>query len=323
MAGSTVRLLAEQLRLPVERLLEQLKEAGMSRYTSADQELSTQDKERLVNHLRSKHGKTPNVSANTPPAQFTLKRRTTTELPVTGAGAGNRGPKTVSVQVVQKKTYVKRDAMPEAKPTTVMSEAERERADARAKLQQSSLRRESEEFQRRDVERQRAEEEARARAAEEERRKQAEEIERRRAEEAARRAAEEEARRKREPEQRPSRPAAAPAPAPAPAPRNDNKPRPGAKPGRTGRPGEDGDKRFGAGELHLSGDRRPAKKKSKQRPDPRQPLVRHGFNQPTAPVLREVEIGDSIIVNDLAQALAVKGAEVVKALFKIDRKSVV
>lgn len=212
MAGSTIRQLAEQLRLPAERLLEQLKEAGMVRYTRADQELSTQDKERLVNHLRSKHGKAPNVSTSTPPSQITLKRRTTTELPVTGAGAGNRGGKTVSVQVVQKKTYVKRDAMPEVKPTAAMSEAERERQDALAKLQNSSLRRESEEFQRRDVERRRVEEEARTRAAEEERRKLAEEIERRRLEEVARREAEDEARRKREQEQRPSRPAAAPAP---------------------------------------------------------------------------------------------------------------
>jgi len=320
MAGSTIRQLAEQLRLPAERLLEQLKEAGMVRYTRADQELSTQDKERLVNHLRSKHGKAPNVSTSTPPSQITLKRRTTTELPVTGAGAGNRGGKTVSVQVVQKKTYVKRDAMPEVKPTAAMSEAERERQDALAKLQNSSLRRESEEFQRRDVERRRVEEEARTRAAEEERRKLAEEIERRRLEEVARREAEDEARRKREQEQRPSRPAAAPAPtpAPAPAPARPDKPRGPAKPARGGgRPAEEGDNRFGAGELHLSNDRRPTKKKSRQRPDPRQSFVRHGFNQPTAPVVREVEIGDSIIVNDLAQALAVKGAEVVKALFKM------
>jgi translation initiation factor IF-2 len=319
MAGSTIRQLAEQLRLPVERLLEQLKEAGMVRYTRADQELPTQDKERLVNHLRSKHGKAPNVSASTPPSQITLKRRTTTELPVTGAAGAGRSGKTVSVQVVQKKTYVKRDAMPEAKPSAVMTEAERERQEALAKLQQSSLRREAEEIQRREAEKRRAEEEARARAAEEERRKLAEEIERRRLEEVARREAEEEARRKREIEQRVSRPAATPAFAPAPAPARPDKPRGGpAKPGRGGgRPTEDADNRFGTGELHLSHDRRPAKKKSGKRPDARQSFVRHGFNQPTAPVVREVEIGDSIIVNDLAQALAVKGAEVVKALFKM------
>src|SRR5690606_37968666 len=43
----------------------------------------------------------------------------------------------------------------------------------------------------------------------------------------------------------------------------------------------------------------------------------HGFSRPTAPVVREVAIGDSISVADLAQKMEVKGAEVVKALFKM------
>ena len=42
-----------------------------------------------------------------------------------------------------------------------------------------------------------------------------------------------------------------------------------------------------------------------------------GFERPTAPVVREVAIGDSISVADLAQKLARKGGEVVKALFKM------
>src|SRR5690606_32861441 len=42
-----------------------------------------------------------------------------------------------------------------------------------------------------------------------------------------------------------------------------------------------------------------------------------GFTKPTAPVVREVAIGDAITVGDLAQKLALKGGEVVKALFKM------
>ncbi|MFC5568631.1 translation initiation factor IF-2 [Lysobacter yangpyeongensis] len=43
----------------------------------------------------------------------------------------------------------------------------------------------------------------------------------------------------------------------------------------------------------------------------------HGFSKPTAPIVREVAIGDTITVADLAQKLALKGGDVVKALFKM------
>src|SRR5690606_18610221 len=43
----------------------------------------------------------------------------------------------------------------------------------------------------------------------------------------------------------------------------------------------------------------------------------HGFSRPTAPIVREIAIGDSIAVSELAQKLAMKGSEVVKALFKM------
>src|SRR3546814_557562 len=42
-----------------------------------------------------------------------------------------------------------------------------------------------------------------------------------------------------------------------------------------------------------------------------------GFTRPTAPVMREVAIGEAITVADLAQKLAMKGGDVVKALFKM------
>jgi translation initiation factor IF-2 len=65
--------------------------------------------------------------------------------------------------------------------------------------------------------------------------------------------------------------------------------------------------------------RRGARKKPGQR---RQEASRsgggsHAFSRPLAPMTREVAIGDTIVVADLAQKLALKGAEVVKALFKM------
>jgi len=43
----------------------------------------------------------------------------------------------------------------------------------------------------------------------------------------------------------------------------------------------------------------------------------HVIERPTAPVVREVAIGETVTVADLAQKLALKGGEVVKALFKM------
>lgn len=43
----------------------------------------------------------------------------------------------------------------------------------------------------------------------------------------------------------------------------------------------------------------------------------HGFNKPAAPVSRDVVIGETITVAELAQKMAVKGAEVIKTLMKM------
>jgi len=44
---------------------------------------------------------------------------------------------------------------------------------------------------------------------------------------------------------------------------------------------------------------------------------KHGFRSPTTPVVREVAIGETITVSELAQQMSVKGAEVVKFMFKM------
>ena len=89
-----------------------------------------------------------------------------------------------------------------------------------------------------------------------------------------------------------------------------------------------GGKRFAGGELHLSDADRA--RRSNKRGKPGKGSGReasrggstaaagtHGFSRPTAPIVREVVVGDNNVVADLAQKMAVKGAEVVKALFKM------
>jgi translation initiation factor IF-2 len=83
--------------------------------------------------------------------------------------------------------------------------------------------------------------------------------------------------------------------------------------------------RFSPGQLHLTADERArrgaagARKKPKQKPaeQSRTGSGQHGFSRPTAPIVREVFIGESILVSELANKLALKGSEIVRSLFKM------
>ncbi len=268
MSDVTVRQFAEVVGVPVERLLEQLGEAGLP-VDDADSTITEEEKLKLLNHLREAHGKTTQTTVSAP-RKITLRRKTVGELRVKSSEGRT---KTVSVEVRKKRTYVKRSAIAE--------EEARQRAEEEAR---------------------RAEEEARRRAEEEARR--AEEEARQRAEEEARRAAEaakaqeEEARRIAEEQAR----AAAEA-------RTAEAKRAEKKPKRK----EAEETRYGRQQLHVAADKR-GRRKKKGRPATVTPSSRHGFERPTAPVVREVAIGDSITVADLAQKMSVKAAEVIKTL---------
>jgi translation initiation factor IF-2 len=120
---------------------------------------------------------------------------------------------------------------------------------------------------------------------------------------------------------------AAPAPAPAPAPAASTDTRGAAK--RHGRDRDEGPggKRFAGGELHLSEADRARRTSKRGRPgkggrdasrgSSSAAAGAHGFTRPTAAVVREVVVGEANVVADLAQKMAVKGSEVVKALFKM------
>jgi len=71
----------------------------------------------------------------------------------------------------------------------------------------------------------------------------------------------------------------------------------------------------GREELHVAKGRR--KRKEKRRPSNITSSVgdQHGFERPVAPVVREVQVGETISVADLAAQMSVKSAEVVKTLF--------
>ena len=129
---------------------------------------------------------------------------------------------------------------------------------------------------------------------------------------------------------RPSRAKVAPKPAPTPAPAAEQKPKeaakPAAKPAATpAKPAEKAKKkpfqgRGGApGPLHIKDGRGNRKQKGKRGQQRRQEntvdqSTDHGFEMPTAPIVREVEIPETIVVSELAQKLAVKGADIIRAM---------
>ena len=100
MAEVTVEQLAGVVGVPVERLLQQMEEAGLP-HGEADQLVSDDDKQTLLGFLKSAHGESDNA-----PKKITLKRRTISKLKT---GSRSQSKRTVNVEIRRKRTYVKRD----------------------------------------------------------------------------------------------------------------------------------------------------------------------------------------------------------------------
>ena len=105
MADVTISELAGVVGVSVDKLLSQIKEAGLP-HTKADELISNDDKNTLLVFLRRSHGDRDATSAA--PKKITLKRKTLGTLKA--ASSTGRG-KTVNVEVRKKRTYVKRSAI--------------------------------------------------------------------------------------------------------------------------------------------------------------------------------------------------------------------
>src|SRR5690606_33754711 len=222
---------------------------------------------------------------------------------------------TVNVEVRQKRTYVK---APESGPAATVP-VDDEHAEVLRKLEESR--------QRNLAEQQRLAEADRARAEEAERKRLEEEQAQREA--AEQRVAEEE--RQKGASVRPAVADQAPrAPRPSAPHRADDGRGPkhkarGSHAMVAGIEDDESASRF-AGQPHLSAADRARRSSARpgSRAKPRRQESRAGasggvggFGRPTAPVVREVAPGHSITVADLPQQLALKGSDVVKAMFKM------
>lgn len=290
MTQVTVKQLADEVKTPVERLLQQMREAGLP-HTAAEEHVSDSEKQSLLTHLKSSH-----KAKVEEPRKITLQRKTTSTLRVAGS-------KSISVEVRKKKVFVQRS------PEEIEAERQRELEERRA----------------------------------------VENAARQKAEEEAKRRAEEEARRQPAPVAEPvAAQAAAPAPAPAPvvepvqdapvaaaapaadARKKDEQRRPDKTRNDDNRRGGDGERKNAPHRASVK-EKAPAPRVAPRTTDEESDGFRrggrgkaklkkrnaHGFQSPTGPVVRDVQIGETITVGELAQQMSVKAAEVIKFMFKL------
>ena len=267
MSDLSVKKLAEMVRTTPERLIEQLKSAGIE-VNSVDETITPEQKRKLLAHLKSKREGSETVSstnAEAPqedkPSKITLTRKSVGVVKL-----GNR--KNVSVEFRKKKTFAK----PTLKAETTEQETEEELPV-----------------------------EVIAAAVETE-------------------AGIETVESKATPEVAPTKTPLTKADS---APKFTDKPKPSPaadehKKSRKDHHRWDQD-RSERDELHMPG--RDSFKRKKRRPQKDSGVgLEQGFAKPTAPVIREVQIPESITVADLAQKMSIKAAEIIKVMMKKNLK---
>ena len=290
MAEVTVKQLAGVVGTPVDRLLEQIKEAGL-RAENEDAVISDKDKLQLLEYLRNQHGRQGSISTTESGAKkVTLKRKSVSELKVGGAGRG----RSVAIEVRKKRSILKGqqptvDDKPEA-----LEQLEQLRADQEKREQ---------------VRRQEAEQK-RLRA------EQREQLEEQKAAAAKAKLEQEMAARV---EQQPEVPQPA-TPDVLEAAEVKREKAGGKKPKQVKKARFDGKEEtlYGRKELHVATDK--SGRRRKKSPASRKAVVaetRHGFEMPVAPIVHEVTIPESITVDELARRMTMKAGDLIKTLMKM------
>src|ERR1700704_6889323 len=147
MAEVTVSQFAEVLKVPVDRLLVQLDQAGI-KVGGPDDRISDDAKLELLTHLGRSHGSGDDGDAA--PRKITLKRKTQSELKLASVQGRAR---TVNVEVRQKKTYIKRDVLQEqARQHQDELDSKRREADDAARAEVERLEAERREHERMEAE---------------------------------------------------------------------------------------------------------------------------------------------------------------------------
>ncbi|NUU66915.1 translation initiation factor IF-2 [Enterobacteriaceae bacterium BIT-l23] len=340
MTDVTVKALAAEIQTPVDRLVQQFADAGIRK--SADDSVTAQEKEALLAHLNREHASGPD--------KLTLQRKTRSTLNIPGTGGKS---KSVQIEVRKKRTFVKRDPQ-EAERLAAEEEAKREAEETARREAEEAAKREAEEKAKREAEekaKREAADKAKREAAEKEKvsNQQTDEVTKARHAEKARleaeaaelkRKTEEEARRKLEED---AKRAAEEARRMAEAGTKDWE-------GTTddsdyhvttsqhARQAEDendreveggrGRSRTSKASRHKKGNKHSESKADREEAraagrggkggrNRRGSALQQGFQKPAQAVNRDVVIGETITVAELANKMAVKGSQVIKVMMKL------
>ena len=114
MADITVTELAKEIGTPVDRLVSQLADSGVKK--SSSDSISQEEKEALLSYLKKQHGD----DSESKPSKLTLNRKTKSTLTM---GHGSKA-KSVNVEVRKKRTYVKRSEVEEQQIAEETAKAE-------------------------------------------------------------------------------------------------------------------------------------------------------------------------------------------------------
>ncbi|MEJ5073311.1 translation initiation factor IF-2 [Enterobacter ludwigii] len=339
----TVKTLAAEIQTSVDRLVQQFADAGIPK--QADDSVTAQEKQTLLAHLNREHGSAPD--------KLTLQRKTRTTLSVPGTGGKS---KSVQIEVRKTRTFVKRDpqeadrlAEEEAK-REAEEQARREAEEAAKREAQAKAEREAAEQAKREsadkAKREVAEkdkvsnqqtddmtktaqaEKARREADAAELKRKSEEEARRKLEEEARRVADEARRMAAENEKNGVNTVAEP---------TEDSSDYHVTTSQHARQAEDeNDRESEGGRSRTRTAKAPRPKKANKHAESKADreearasvrggkggkrkgsALQQGFQKPAQAVNRDVIIGETITVGDLANKMAVKGSQVIKAMMKL------
>ncbi|MBT8114068.1 MAG: translation initiation factor IF-2, partial [Arenicella sp.] len=320
MSTITIKAFAQQRGIKPDMLVKQLGEAGISG-KSIDDSLHDEEKRQLLEHLRGGAKTAASAAAPAGRGKITLKKKTTSEIKQTSRTGVAR---TVHVQTKKRRTFVKREVLEQQEAER--QELERQQQEEAARLEQQQAEAEQQAQREREQQeiaekQQSSQDDAHPEVAdtdspEAETKTEQEQVEGTDFDTSEPAASDAVARREvampsiiRKASDRKSTSPIVRQAEPAPA-----EPVVETKPGK----GKNKRKPFtGREELHVAKGRR--KRKEKRRPSNIKSSTadQHAFEKPVAPVVREVQIPETINVGDLAAQMSVKSSEVVKALFNM------
>jgi len=303
MVDVTVKQLADVVGTPVERLLEQIKDAGLAA-DNADARISDEDKMQLLSYLRGQHGKrSSSIAPEKPAGKITLKRRSVSELKLRGSTSASGRGKTVAIEVRKKRVLGRQlPTAEEQKSEDQRPEALEQLEQLRADQQQRELERERELQKRQE----RAEQRELERKQEEERKEAA--LAKKQAEKEALKQKQGKAPVKEKPASREEIELA-----------EARADKTGGKRIKHGKQKPDSEETlYGRKELHVATEKSGKRKKGKIKREAQVTAeAKHGFERPVAPITHDVTIPETITVDELARRMTMKAAELIKELMKM------